>query len=190
MAYFRGPVHIFVGLPTKIGKIFSWAPRPTKISSIFVGHSQTDEHSGLLVGLSPLSLSRSSRTSIPLCAAARPPSVSAPPSPPPVLPRRNAARRPPLPQRRNAARRPPSPSPGPPPSPSPRSGSPVHLHRSTAFTRSAPFPSLPSQGAAPRERGPRTVGAPDRLLLALHRPQLSLVMAPGHRCAQKPGREL
>jgi hypothetical protein len=68
---------MFIGLPTKIGKIFSWAPRPTKISSIFVCHSQTDEHksiifvglseadenSGLLIGLSLLSLSRSSRTS-------------------------------------------------------------------------------------------------------------------------------
>ena len=45
---------MFVGLPTKIGKIFSWAPRPTKISSIFVGHSQTDEHKSIIfVGLLP-----------------------------------------------------------------------------------------------------------------------------------------
>jgi hypothetical protein len=112
---------MFVGLPTKIGKIFSWAPRPTKISSIFVGHGQTDEHksiifvglseadenSGLLIGLSPLSLSRSSRTSSlrrrppALClraaiAASGPPSPQRrPPSslaatPPAVLPRRHA----------------------------------------------------------------------------------------------------
>jgi hypothetical protein len=64
LAYFRGPVHIVVGLPTKIGKIFSWAPKPTKISCIFVGLSEADENSGPLIGPSPLSLSRSSRTSV------------------------------------------------------------------------------------------------------------------------------
>jgi hypothetical protein len=35
--YFRGPINVFVGRPTKIRKLFSSATRPTKISCILVG---------------------------------------------------------------------------------------------------------------------------------------------------------
>jgi hypothetical protein len=89
---------MFVGLPTKIGKIFSWAPRPTKISSIFVGHSQTDEHKSIIfVGLfapppaRPLSPRRHRRLRSSLAA-----------TPPAVLPRRNAATPPAVLPRRHA----------------------------------------------------------------------------------------
>jgi hypothetical protein len=55
VSYFRGPVRIFVGLPTKIGTIVSSVPRPTKIRCIFVGHSPADEHkSFIFVGLLPV----------------------------------------------------------------------------------------------------------------------------------------
>jgi hypothetical protein len=37
MAYFCGPGYIFVGLPTKIRKLFSSVSTPTKMLSIFVG---------------------------------------------------------------------------------------------------------------------------------------------------------
>jgi hypothetical protein len=46
VAYFRGPGYIFVGRPTKIRKLFSWASGPTKIWRIFVGLTQADENSG------------------------------------------------------------------------------------------------------------------------------------------------
>jgi hypothetical protein len=45
--YFRRPINIFVGRPTKIRKLFSSATRPTKISYIFVGRGQTDENTSL-----------------------------------------------------------------------------------------------------------------------------------------------
>jgi hypothetical protein len=46
VAYFRGPGYIFVGRPTKIRKLFSWASGPTKIWRIFVGLTEADENSG------------------------------------------------------------------------------------------------------------------------------------------------
>jgi hypothetical protein len=46
VAYFRGPGYIFVGRPTKIRKLFSWASGPTKMWRIFVGLTEADENSG------------------------------------------------------------------------------------------------------------------------------------------------
>jgi hypothetical protein len=52
--YFRGPGRSFVGLPTKILKLFSSASTPTKILFMFVGFSPADEHTSFMfVGLSP-----------------------------------------------------------------------------------------------------------------------------------------
>jgi hypothetical protein len=47
VAYFRGPVNIFVGRPTRIRKLFSSASRPTKMWYIFVGLSPADENKSL-----------------------------------------------------------------------------------------------------------------------------------------------
>jgi hypothetical protein len=40
VVYFRGPVNIFVGRPTRIRKVFSSASGPTKMWCIFIGLSQ------------------------------------------------------------------------------------------------------------------------------------------------------
>jgi hypothetical protein len=56
VAYFRGPVNIFMGRPTRIQKLFSSASGPTKMWCIFVGLSPADENRGPLIvhlGLSP-----------------------------------------------------------------------------------------------------------------------------------------
>jgi hypothetical protein len=54
VAYFRGPVNIFVGRPTKIRKLFSSASEPTKMWCIVVGLSPADKNkSFIFVGLSP-----------------------------------------------------------------------------------------------------------------------------------------
>jgi hypothetical protein len=53
-AYFCGSGCSFVGLPTKIRKLFSSASKPTKIVCIFVGLHSADEHTlFIFVGPSP-----------------------------------------------------------------------------------------------------------------------------------------
>jgi hypothetical protein len=47
-AYFRGSGFIFVGLPTKIRKLFSSASKPTKIVCSFVGLRPVDEHTSFI----------------------------------------------------------------------------------------------------------------------------------------------
>jgi hypothetical protein len=47
VAYFHGPVNIFVGRPTKIRKLFSSALGPTKMWPIFVGLRPADENKAL-----------------------------------------------------------------------------------------------------------------------------------------------
>jgi hypothetical protein len=47
VVYFRGPVNIFVGRPTRIRKLFSSTSGPTKMWCIFVGLNQADENKSL-----------------------------------------------------------------------------------------------------------------------------------------------
>jgi hypothetical protein len=70
VVYFRGPVNIFVGRPTRIRKVFSSASGPTKMWVIFVGLSQADENKW--------PVNRPSGLSAHLLALARP-SLAAPP---------------------------------------------------------------------------------------------------------------